>query len=411
MRASRRAEGEARERSATSGNASERNEAIGDGSARSTRQILCGEVLALGAAIAALCTSSPVYADGSVTLRGAYYKERATRVMQPMLDAMFDAGTRGLVTVHVLVDSITSASASAGAENAEPFTERRYEGGGGYTHEMSIGRAGFEGKYSSEPDYKSLYVGARGELELAQRNTVLGLGAGFSTDTISGGGTQGISQPMLQCDPQSMATALDCKLNTYSLFASASQILSRNAVVAITYDIAVLRGYQSNPYRTVLAESGTPAERHPDERLRQAIAGSLRYYLTPSHTTLIGAYRYYRDDWKVRAHTPELRVVQEVGHTADASLRYRFHSQDGAVFYRDRYGDPTMYDYLSDDVKLDTFTSHTMEAKLGVLGEAFGLNGSWAGARLEGILQYIVQHNRFGNAITAHLAVTVPFEY
>ncbi|MGE0870823.1 MAG: DUF3570 domain-containing protein [Kofleriaceae bacterium] len=369
-------------------------------------QLVAG-VITLTVAVAV----SSAFADGSVTMRGAYYKERATRVMQPMLDGMFDAGARGLVAVHVLVDSITSASASAGAENAKPFTERRYEAGGGYTHEMTTSRVGFEGKYSSEPDYKSLYVGARGEIELAQRNTVLGLGLGVSTDTISGGGTPGLAQPMLQCDPDSDATSLDCKLNTYSLFASASQILSRNAIAAVTYDIAALRGYQSNPYRTVLAETGTPAERHPDERLRQAVAGSVRYYVAPSQTTVIAAYRFYRDNWDVMAHTPEVRLVQELGHTADAGVRYRFHHQKGASFYRDRYGDPTMYDFLSDDVKLDTFNSHTMEAKLGILGEAFGLGGTWAGARLEGILQYIVQHNRFGNAITAHLAITVPFEY
>jgi hypothetical protein len=52
-----------------------------------------------------------------------------------------------------------------------------------------------------------------------------------------------------------------------------------------------------------------------------------------------------------------------------------------------------------------------MEAKLGVLGDAFALDGKWAAARFEGILQYIIQHNRFGNAVEAHVALTVPFDY
>jgi hypothetical protein len=43
---------------------------------------------------------------------------------------------RGVVDAHLLVDAITSASASSGAAAAQPFTERRYEGGGGYTHEI-----------------------------------------------------------------------------------------------------------------------------------------------------------------------------------------------------------------------------------------------------------------------------------
>ena len=217
--------------------------------------------------------------------------------------------------------------------------------------------------------------------------------------------------PTLDCAPGVAAT--ECGLTTYVVFASAIQMLSRNAVVGLTYDLARLEGYQSNPYRTALADDGIAPERHPTERLRQAFAASLRYYVPRSRTTFIGAYRYYRDDWKIHAHTPEVRIVQPVGRSADATVRYRYHTQDEAFFYRDRYPttDITMSRYLSDDVKLDAFTGHTFEAKLGILGEAFEMGGRWAGARFEGILQYVLQHNRFGNAIIAHVALTVPFAY
>ena len=105
--------------------------------------------------------------------------------------------------------------------------------------------------------------------------------------------------------------------------------------------------------------------------------------------------------------------MQQVGYAADASVRYRYHSQDAAFFYRDRYAtsDITMQPYLTDDVKLDSFTGHTFEAKLGILGETFGMKDRWSGARFEGILSYVLQHPRFGNAITAQVALTVPFEY
>lgn len=67
--------------------------------------------------------------------------------------------------------------------------------------------------------------------------------------------------------------------------------------------------------------------------------------------------------------------------------------------------------FLSDDIKLSKFTTHTIEAKLGASGEAFGVAGRWASARLEAILQYVIQNNRFGNAIVAHAALTIPFTY
>ncbi|MBL0220539.1 MAG: DUF3570 domain-containing protein [Myxococcales bacterium] len=368
-------------------------------------------ILRVAPLAAILVSATPAAADGSLSVRGVYYKERATRVMQPMLDGMFDVGTRGILTAHFLVDAITSASSSSGADNAVPFTEKRYEGGVGYTHEIENLRLGGEAKYSTESDYRSIYFGVRGEMDLAQKNTTLGLGAGVSKDKISAAAAQGPSVPMLQCSPGVAAT--DCLLSVYSVYASASQILSPNLIVGATYDFANAKGYQSNPYRMALADDGIAAERHPTIRRRTAIAASVRYFIPQTQTTLIGAYRYYRDNWDVFAHTPEIRIVQQVGYSADATFRYRFYKQDAAFFYRDRYSttDPAVLPYLSDDVKLDAFTTHTFEAKLGVLGEAFGAGGRWSGARFEGILSYVAQDNRFGNAIIAHVALTVPLDY
>ncbi len=367
--------------------------------------------LQLIAASAVVLAGNSAHADGTLSARGVYYKERATRVMQPMLDAMFDVGAHGIVSGHFLVDAITSASSSSGADNATPFTEKRYEGAVGYTHELGTLRVGGEAKYSTESDYRSIYLGVRAELDLAQKNTTLGLGGGLSKDKVSAAAAQGPSMPTLTCEPGKVAT--ECPLTVLSVYGSASQILSRNLVGGLTYDFARADGYQSNPYRMALADDGIAPERHPTLRRRTAIAGSIRYFIPSTQTTLIAAYRYYRDNWKVHAHTPEIRIVQQVGYTVDATIRYRFYTQSQAFFYRDRYPttDAAAFPYLSDDVKLDAFRTHTFEAKLGVLGDTFGASGRWSAARFEGILSYVVQDNRFGNAIIAHVALTVPLDY
>lgn len=374
--------------------------------------------LQLALVVAALAIPAAASADGTVSVRGVYYKERATRVMQPMLDSAFEVGARGLVNLHFLADAITSASTSAGAENAEAFTEIRYEGGGGYTHDLGFARLAAQGRYSTESDYTSIYLGARGELDLAQKNTTLGLGGGISLDKVSGAGDGGLAQQTIECEPGG-TEKVECSLNTYSVFASATQILSPNALLSVSVDIAALDGYQSNPYRSAIGGDELVPERHPTKRTRQAYAGLVRYFVRATETTLVGAYRYYRDDWKVHGHTPELRVVQQLGDFMDAGARYRYHTQDGSFFYRERYDDAmgvTDADFCpagctSDDVKLSTMTTHTMEAKLGVLGEAFGLEGNWGAARFEGVLQYAAQYNRFGNAVTAHIGLTLPLEY
>ncbi|HEY5935720.1 MAG TPA: DUF3570 domain-containing protein [Kofleriaceae bacterium] len=361
-------------------------------------------------ALAGLVASAGVAAaDGSVSVRGVYYKERATRVIQPMLDGIFEAGARGLVTTHLLVDSITSASTSAGAVDATGFNEKRYEGGLGYNHLLGPLKLAAEGKYSSEPDYGSLYLGARAELELAEKNTVLGVGGGVAMDTIGTTTEGGLGALTLECAPGE-APRSECDLTTISLFASASQIVSRRAVVGLSYDLSTQDGFTSNPYRLAIAANMLVRERHPTERRRHAVAASARYHIAETDTTLVAVYRYYRDTWKIRGHTPELRAVQAIGDTVDASFRYRYHTQNAAFFYEERYmeEDP---DYRSDDVKLSKFRTHTLESKLGILGETFGLDGRWGAARFEGILSYVIQQNRFGNAIIAHFAITVPFEY
>jgi hypothetical protein len=362
--------------------------------------------------LAAIAGRGDARADGTLAMRGVYYKERATRVVQPMLDGMFDAGLHGVATGHFLVDAITSASVSSGAVNAQPFTERRYEAGGGYTYELGALTLGGEAKYSTESDYVSRYLGVRGQLELDQKNTVIGLGAGVSIDTVSAAAVQGPVVLTLRCDAAHPAQN-DCRLDTFAAFASVSQILGPNLVVGASVDVSTLRGYQSNPYRQAIVGNGLVAERHPTERTREAFAGSLRYYVAPSHTTLIGAYRYYRDTWDVHAHTPEARVVQEVGDHVDVTLGYRYYTQDGAYFFRTHYpaDDPGLTQFVTDDVKLSSFTGHTFEGKLGVLGEQFELPGMWAGARFEGMFEYDVQHNRYGNAVVAHVALILPFSY
>ena len=384
--------------------------------------------LSLAALLAASALGPTAHADGTLAMRGVYYKERSTRVMQPMLDGMFDVGTRGLVTGHFLVDAITSASAGSGAVMAKPFTEQRYEGGLGYTQELDGPislidklRLGGDARFSDESDYRSMAANVRAEADLAQRNTTVGVGGGISQDKVDASGSQ---TPMggieLLCEADAakgmvLGTSTSCPLQILNAYATVSQIVGKNTVVGATYDIGYLDGYQANPYRSVIVptlDTFVP-ERHPFTRLRQSVAGTARYSVEKSQTTFIGTYRYYWDDWGIHAHTPELRIVQEVGQHADAAFAYRYYTQDAAYFWRKFYPDPATLSkpYVTDDPKMSAFDGHILQAKLGIFGEAFDLDGRWAGARFEGIMEYVIQHNRFGNAVVAHVALTLPLSY
>ena len=358
--------------------------------------------LALAALPAVLSAPAAARADGEVTVRGAYYKERATRVAQPMLDARFEVGEDGELQVHTLIDSISSASVAAGAAG-EPFDETRYEIGAGYMHRLGLFRFGGGVRGSTEPDYQSAFVNLRGEAELGERNTLLALGLAGGHDSISNEGAQsGL-----------METSIEGTLNTGMLSLSLGQILTPTLFAQLTYDLIRLDGFQENPYRTVAAGGMLEPERVPESRTRHAALALIRTYVPPSRTTLVGAYRFYGDDWGVTGHTPEVRVIQELVEDVHLHLRYRLHLQGAADFYQVIYdtADPAVEPYLTDDVKLSELTTHTFGIKLDLALSRLGIGGQMAGARGGALVEYITQSTYFGNAISAQLAVTVPFAY
>jgi hypothetical protein len=352
--------------------------------------------------VATLLWPAVARADGEVTVRGAYYKERATRVAQPMLDARFDVGQDGELAAHTLVDSISSASVAAGAAG-EPFDEVRYEAGASYLHRLrDIFKVGAGARGSYEPDYKSVFVTARGAAELGERNTTLELTLSGGRDAVDNAGAQTM-----------IAEPIEGLLFTTLASASVSQVLSPVLVGQLTYDISYLDGFQENPYRTVSAGGGLEPERVPGSRLRHAVYGGLRAYVPATRSTLTGGYRLYHDDWGIWGHTPEARVVQQVPGGVDVHLRYRLHHQSRADFYRSTYAtaDPEVEPYLTDDVKLSRLTTHTIGGKVDLPLALLGATGELRAARAEALVEYIVQSTYYGNAVVAQVAVTVPFEY
>ncbi|MCE9577728.1 MAG: DUF3570 domain-containing protein [Deltaproteobacteria bacterium] len=357
--------------------------------------------LAVAIAVLAIASGATARADGEITLRGVYYKEHATRVEQPMVDGTFDAGDNATVDAHVLVDAITSASAGATADGSA-FSERRWEAGLGYTRNLGAWRAGAAGRISTESDYDSWFASGRIARDLADKNTTIALGFGAGRDHITNAGAKGPFAP-------DISEHLVALMGTASL----TQILSTNALASVTYDLGILDGYLENPYRTVITADGLVGERVPQRRTRNAVAALVRNYFPSTETTLIASYRYYRDGWGVHAHTPEVRVVQQAGDGLAFGAGFRYYRQTRASFWKPTYpsSDPAMEPFLTDDPKLSAFTGATMTMRFEVEGSVFGFSGLLGAMRGEAIVEYAVQHNRFGNAGVGHVALTVPFEY
>src|SRR5207253_10248862 len=88
---------------------------------------------AIVVAVAALVVAGsalPARADmNTLVLRGNYYRDRNTRVVQPALEIQKELASGTQLGAHYLLDALTSASVAAGLVRAQPFTELRNEPG------------------------------------------------------------------------------------------------------------------------------------------------------------------------------------------------------------------------------------------------------------------------------------------
>jgi len=130
-----------------------------------------------------------------------------------------------------------------------------------------------------------------------------------------------------------------------------TQVLTRNALFNVGIGYTRSDGFLNNPYKavTVFRFDATPEqleddriestvssilEQRPDER--HQITGSIGYrqYISPLDAALNFDYRYFHDDWGIRAHTLEARWLQPVGSNWIVTPHIRYYSQSSADFYR-----------------------------------------------------------------------------
>ena len=147
----------------------------------------------------------------------------------------------------------------------------------------------------------------------------------------------------------------------YSL--SLSQILTRNAILGLNYELLTDQGYLANPYRQIryLSPGGdgfTLANQvYPNTRTSNAASVQLKYYL-PYRAALTGMYRFYTDTWGVVAHTVELDYTHPAWKhwIFDGSLR--FYKQTHADFYSDLFPRADYQNFMARDRELAAYDDY-----------------------------------------------------
>jgi hypothetical protein len=155
---------------------------------------------------------------------------------------------------------------------------------------------------------------------------------------------------------------------------SVSQILSPTTIGSLSYGITNQRGTLQQTWNSSpITPCGVPIpcdararEIFPRTRLRHAVRATLAQRIPITDTTLRFAYRYYADDFDVRASTLEAEMVQGLASPLSLTLRYRVHRQTAASFYVDRLPMELRDDDAprTSDSDLDAFTARSLGARL-----------------------------------------------
>ena len=346
----------------------------------------------------------PARADNHVTVRGAYFRETSTRVVQPVVEVAGDLPGGFDLTAQYLLDAITSASVAAGTSADSIFTEVRNEVGlvGGWTGTRS--RLSLRYRYSAESDYWSHGVAAGGALRLWGDSATLAgtLGANFDG-----------AWPRTRTPDCPDALQRICRLRTYFFGFGYTQVWSPTLVTQLDLEVSYLDGFQASLYRAV---PNLGPEVLPTTRLRAVVAPRVAYYLPRTRTGLQLHYRYYRDDWSVSAHMVEGRVYQDLTRDLELRASYRYYSQTPADFWCDWMKRPDCYGQGA--------TVYTGDPKLQHVGTSMPeLKLVWDATRWRGVpffawfaegsfeISYarLIQNTVFGDAHLLQMGYTLPY--
>jgi hypothetical protein len=299
-------------------------------------------------------------AQSNLDFRYLYYQESngRTKVLNPWINLHQDFGLKGgALSVLLGYDTISGASPTGGFPTSDATTsasgttstsiplvaynDTRKSATLGYAHKFGAHLPSVDLTYSKENDYVARSAGLSDAWTLAHGRGTLHFGASLSRDVVTPVTT------LVSQDKSSDAFALG-----WSWIASARDLLDVSA------SITKLSGYLTDPYKIVPITTGTVPEvpeQRPDVRSRRAILLKHAHYFENANGALKTTFRYYWDDWAIRAYTLDLLYDKHVGPNWIVSPQLRLYTQSAASFFAYEFAAPQAF--MSSDYRLSAFDS------------------------------------------------------
>ncbi len=150
--------------------------------------------------------------------------------------------------------------------------------------------------------------------------------------------------------------------NTFNLALTFAQIINQRLQMSFMVEPAYQQGLLATKYQRVYFNNGTAKpENLPDSRKKLPLSMRATYF-AGDRVIIRSFYRFYVDDWGLKAHTLSLEPVVKLSPYFSVSPFYRFYAQNGIKYFAGYKQQTPTADFFTSDYDLSKLTSHSVGA-------------------------------------------------
>lgn len=292
--------------------------------------------------------------------------------------------------LNVPIDSVNSISLFGGADaytsassdnidsnvSSASMSDTRGYGTLSYTRK-NLNRAesyGIHAGYSQEFDYVSFSTGFALSKEWNEGNTELNFSGQAFFDTWRGkdGPDKLIYPEFWLGDVYGYQELASPRRNSYNGQLFLSQVLNTRLQVGLSAEFIYMTGLLSTPFHAVFFKDkpmqdapnygyNFDIERLPSSRLKIPFGIRLNYFAL-DFLVLRTNYRYYSDDFGIKAHTFDIETPIKISSAITVSPFYRYHTQTASKYFAAIYQHLSTEQYYTTDYDLSELYSHKFGA-------------------------------------------------
>lgn len=224
---------------------------------------------------------------------------------------------------------------------------------------------GLKSGFSKEFDYKSFSGAISFSKEWNEGNTEINLNGQAFLDKWLGKHNDLIYPELWLGDVFGYEKIANPKRNSFNAQFNFSQIINPRIIFGITAEVTYMTGLLSTPFHAVYFDTllvepyKFDIERLPSSRLKFPIGFRLNYF--PFDFMVIRSYyRYYTDDFGIKANTFEIETPFKLTDFLTMSPFYRFYVQSASKYFGEKFTHDPDSQYYTSDFDLSGFNSNKL---------------------------------------------------